>query len=347
MNYLGDGVDLKGYTNSYNWTLPSSGAEPCVKDNNCNCVVRLRYNISTEDLGETGNNLEGGIDADSNAAASPVTDDPIVPGPGDQLLQLAIDTTQFGRTFEDRSHVFHIIDRPSTVSPLTRIFNLNVRGKRGNIVQAYPATEYDFTPEILLVRQGDLVHFQWTGCDNNPAGNAGEGTAKTDRSNIVQIETLGSSVPLTDADFDPNGAKKINPLFDTAELRLFFAYVGQDLAACPTQETLLADNGGNENNAKQDVRNCFKLNAAPRYFDGGLVAMNRTGEFNYMSSRNNNFTNRGQKAVIVVETLIPLWGIIVVAVGGVICVAAAGVAGAMFYAKSHPHSGIAQMVSKF
>jgi len=89
------------------------------------------------------------------------------------------------------------------------------------------------------------------------------------------------------------------------------------------------------------------LNAAPQYFNGGLHKMNTTGEFQYISTRNNNFTNRDQKGALFVETVIPLWGIIVVAVGGAICLAAGGVAAAMFYAKTHPHSGIAQTVAKF
>jgi len=220
---------------------------------------------------------------------------------------------------------------------------LNVRGKRGNIVQAYPATEYDFVPSILHVRVGDYIHFQWTGCVNNPAGNAGEGTDSTDRHNIVQIKNFGRSYPLTDKDFKPAGTEIA--MFDEPSTRALFAYLGQ--TNCPTQEQLLAANGGNENAAKQDPSNCFKLNAAPQYFNGGLHKMNTTGEFQYISTRNNNFTNRDQKGALFVETVIPLWGIIVVAVGGAICLAAGGVAAAMFYAKTHPHSGIAQTVAKF
>jgi len=172
--------------------------------------------------------------------------------------------------------------------------------------------------------------------------NAGEGTDQTDRSNIVQIQSLGKSKPVSDSWLKSNTA-----LFDTTSLRKRMAYLGQDPATCLSWDQLLAKNGQNENDAKQDPQNCMKLNAAPAYFNGGLIKMNNTGKFFYMSTRNNNFSNRGQKAVLTVSTLLPSWAIAVVSIGGVLFAGAMVVAGAMFYAKSHPHSGVAATLNKF
>jgi hypothetical protein len=251
-----------------------------------------------------------------------------------------MNTNQFGRTFQDRSHVFHLIHRPHGVSGTEKIYNLNVRGKRGNIVETYPATEYDFVPERLFVTVGNYIHFQWTGCDTNPAGNAGEGTDGTDRSNVVQIEHFENSHPATD-----QWLAHHTPMFESKWLRQHMALLDQ--TGCLTYDQLLARNNNNANAAKQDKLNCMKLNAAPTgYFNGGLIKMNLTGTFYYMSSRNNNFSNRGQKATLIVQPLLPNWAVGIVVTGAVLFVGSAGVAGAMLYAKSHPHSSIANVFTK-
>jgi len=327
-NHLGN--SLGGYNAMYNWTLPLKKHESCIETNNCDCVLRIRYNISTWDQGgdKAHNGVDFPLDWSKNGLISPVKNDPTLLQ--DKLpFKLAMDTSQFGRTFQDRTHVFSIAPRPDGVSDVSRIINLNVRGKRGNIVQTYPATEYDFTPEILVVRVGDLIHFQWTGCDQNPAGNAGEGMSGTDRSNIVQIPVMGASTPIKDEDF---ASGKYQPMFPDQAQRMYMSYLGQ--TGCKTAAQLQAEAGTTA--VDQNKANCMVLNAAPQYFNGGLVKMNASGEFYYMSSRNNNFTNRGQKAYLKVSTLLPMWAIIVVCVGGAVFLLSSALAGMVFYAKNHP-----------
>ena len=58
-----------------------------------------------------------------------------------------------------RSHSFEIRKRTDELVGAT-IYNLNVRGKRGNIVQVYPGVEYDFVPNVIEVPRDTYVHIQ-------------------------------------------------------------------------------------------------------------------------------------------------------------------------------------------
>ena len=84
---------------------------------------------------------------------------------GKTKLQLALNTAQLGRTFQDRTQVIYLKPR----SPLpqrfknSKIFYIGGMGKRGNIVQAYPAMEYRFTPERITVSRNDVLCFAWSG----------------------------------------------------------------------------------------------------------------------------------------------------------------------------------------
>ena len=215
------------------------------------CTLRIRYNISSADFPawpQEANNPDFAqmVDSRNNSQSkydpnTPLKQDPYVYiGPGDSdsfdeaFLSLAVNTNQYARTFQDRSYSFSIKKLPTesseqdikTDAPRVnideikaalenggKIYNVNVRGKRGNIVQTFPSVEYDFVPNALALGLNDMIHFQWTGSDYNPRRgcNNGEGgppdlntyytsananlNSRADRSNVVFTKYMGNNVP--------------------------------------------------------------------------------------------------------------------------------------------------------
>jgi hypothetical protein len=153
--------------------------------NDCNVQCRDPTNA------DEATNTRARISAPNNCAASANTlRDTNANGDGDFNLQLAINTAQFGRTFQDRSHSYAVRAQDPDNFGCSDIHALNVRGKRGNVVQTFPGTEYDFVPNVLHVSQGECIHFQWTGSNTNPHNNDGQGQQGSDRSNIALLEKV-------------------------------------------------------------------------------------------------------------------------------------------------------------
>eukprot|EP00697_Spironema_sp_BW2_P016099 gnl/Spiro4/7201_TR3753_c0_g1_i1.p1 gnl/Spiro4/7201_TR3753_c0_g1~~gnl/Spiro4/7201_TR3753_c0_g1_i1.p1 ORF type:complete len:712 (+),score=168.93 gnl/Spiro4/7201_TR3753_c0_g1_i1:30-2138(+) len=310
VNHLGNGVNARPLT--YNWTIPSSAVNDA-------CVLRIRYNITTTDyaadaaLGlpflNASYNFRQNEASLQNSSIIKIQQDPYITidttaSPA-KFLALARNTNQQGRTFQDRSYVFSIKPRPDSIPGGAKLYNIGVRGKRGNIVQVFPSVEYDFVPNSLYINPGDYVHFQWTGSDYNPRRgcNNGEGgppdkadnnpalNSRADRSNVIEIVADSDSFP---ADVtDPT--VQSNSMFPDLATLLNHAFLGQ--TNCLTEAELSAIK--NKNERENDPRNCAKLNAAPNgpYFDGKPFAP-RTGNHHYYSSRNTNFSNRNQKGYL-------------------------------------------------
>lgn len=311
-NHHGNAVG--GQMVSFNWTIPETIHE--------RCAFRIRYNITSTDFeGFQGvSTLTPGFTAEKNNKAFlnkefgfgddeaaeqeakdrgyEVTGNPNVDIFGSLLganadnvkLQMNVNTAQFSRTFEDRSHRFAIRSREGAYPKDAVIHNLNVRGKRGNIVQVYPSVEYDFQPNLLDASLGDYIHFQWTGSDSNPNNNDGQGRAGSDRSNVVGLirdrytdaDELKYSLP-TEGARGANYPKKL-----TAD----YNFLGWDNTTLIKMATL---------SSKQLGGDMDELDDAGTYFDMPPKPLGKAGIFNYMCTRNNNFSNRSQKGMIKVD----------------------------------------------
>merc|ERR1740123_2559514 len=375
VNYLGnaDGTTRGGKQAHYDWKLPSYQAltqdhfcYPYVgsndndyevqqvenilgdADQDLSCVrmvFRIRYNMSTMDYDPFKTNSTHDYEP-NEGILSPIEQNPEVDvGFYVQGLQLAINTAQTGRTFQDRSHTFLVCNRPNAAWQSKEIINVNVRGKRGNIVQTFPATEYDFEPQHVEVSPtgNQCFHFQWCGSNthNNGApggdgqtGDDGEGRGGSDRSNLAQMADMDQSYPVPydtmmadgeDVDDWFDYVDCYHPLQPTWSRDGTDANNGKPLSKADAQLVLgtagfykgveymeefceeVDDDANNENRGECIVDEL--LNNVSASFRAGLICCmkedldsNLEKTFAFLSTRNNNFSNRSQKWKFVIST---------------------------------------------
>jgi plastocyanin len=348
VNNLGNVADTPegGLPQNWDWTIPtldqlknsgcyvyetaqSDQGAAGAKQRYVRMVMRMRYNMTTMDYSpyETDANCNQG-----KKRQSPVQQNPTVDvGVEMQGLRLAINTAQTGRTFQDRSHAFRVMAKPiaaannQPVASLANknIINVSVQGKRGNIVQTFPAVEYDFWPKIVNMNVGDCLAFQWTGSNThnngNPGGDgqtgdAGEGRGGSDRSNLMQIMDKNSTFP---APLDKMDQLPITDFFKTSDV--FQTYTGKQVnsgqtvngAATSMDAQLYFMSGGfyqkesdvnsassNIGNNANDAQLNVLLNNSPSSMRSMTVCPKVAGTYDFTCTRNNNFSNRDQKLTI-------------------------------------------------
>jgi len=235
-------------------------------------------------------------------------------------LQLAVNTAQYSRTFQDRSHMTRILPRPENAGN-AQIKLLTVSGKRGNIVQTFPGHEYFFYPEELHLRKFDMVHFHWTGSNTNPNNNDGQGKQGTDRSNFCP---MNGAIYEPDATASLQGGEGLN----TGAAHIgslgtnYPAYVkepelysrAEAFSSCSKPEQIQPPIGGipmeiaealctgrQEPGARHDFGNMEELDDAGTTVSFAPVQVTETGCWSGVSTRNNNFSNRSQKSTICVD----------------------------------------------
>jgi len=222
-------------------------------------------------------------------------------GDDEPLISIALNTDQAGRTFQDRSYVMNIEPKKNLeeFNGCNKVINVATMGKRGNIVQSYPAIEYDWSPDNVDVKQGECLDFHIHGSDFNAAKdpNNGEGWKYSDRTNLMQKSQAAHNFPAFNEVFENDESLSF---FDKDE-RYNLAYQGQKEKLedqgyeCKSEDD---DDVDDENN---DPRICGKLNSAPNHYKLLKKVDAQVGVYDFISTRNNNFSNRAHTLSIAVS----------------------------------------------
>lgn len=229
-------------------------------DEEVDCILRIRYNITT--------------------FQSP-----------NQLRYIPADNTGLFKVFEDRSHIFTIVPRPDNIEDSAVIQNLNVRGKRGNIVQTYPAVEYDFVPKKLDVSTQNYVHIQWGGSNthnNKPpggdgqTGDDGQGQTGTDRNNFLEMRSMNHNYPFP---------------YENSKLWKSVEWVWSSSSVVPSEGTVddlavyFATSGyyhcrqGCSKSPSTLAQLSPQLNNAPASVNGHIIRFTKSGTYFYVCTR--------------------------------------------------------------
>jgi len=354
-NYLGYTFD--GERPNFKWRLPNF-------DQPQQCVLRVRYNISTNDykamagFGSLEDEFNEGriVDSQFNCGQDALLENRIIAdvndvdastgGPNGEAggacvtkelseevrplynrpevdvfpltdermyLSIALNTDQSGRTFQDRSYMFDIIPRNMVnqvyggvdCEETDIIEYVAVQGKRGNIVQTYPATEYKFVQEEMVVAYGTCLLWVWdqSQFNTNRNPNNGEGWRYSDASNVVQNPANAINFPKAHV----NAKDEYVEGFFTREEALVMANCNakQLLEVEGKWSDAAAANAGlpksqyicrrerEVQDDDNDQRLCGKCNPV----QGKVMMKTRTtkpGTYTFVATRNNNFSNRKQ-----------------------------------------------------
>jgi hypothetical protein len=229
-------------------------------------------------------------------------------------LQLAINTAQFGRTFQDRTHMMTFRKRPDNIPADANIKLVTVSGKRGNIVQTFPGHEYFMVPETAHFKTNDYVHFMWSGSNTNPNNNDGQGKQGTDRSNIVPLRT-GQYAGATDLQGEEHGnllgsypayvrqpeaysipqVQLCGRTEENGEPIMYGSHVASRMGGLSEDVIMQLATGRQVHDAYNDYGNMEELDDAGASFSLEPQKVTEEGCWNYVSTRNNNFSNRSQK----------------------------------------------------
>jgi len=280
---------------------------------NCKNKINQRQQGDNDVDTATGGSLAGNCNAEVTDNNRPLYNRPEIQvfEETDSPLSIALNSDQSGRTFQDRTHIFNIAPRSevnnvfegSNCALDADIVYVQATGRRGNIVQTYPAIEYKFVQEEMQVPFGACLLWQWGNSwfNENQNPNNAEGWRYSDAHNVLEVSDLAHNFPRGHYTKKDGKVDQYVPGFFSEIEAKFFAL--QDQAEILAAGVPATANGNiksftckKETEVQDDDNNpllCGKLNVPRGKVQYATVA-SKPGTYKFMSTRNNNFSNRKQ-----------------------------------------------------